>query len=73
MTIAPDANIKIHLREILHRYRVSYEELSKETGISASRIRAIYNGKKEPNKKEIEAIRAVALSKSFTHGSESWE
>lgn len=53
--------IKCHLVELLHNYKLSYEELGEYAGIDPERIKAIKKGE-EPTEEEKLRIRQVAFS-----------
>jgi len=53
--------IKRYLVELLHNYKLSYEEIGAYTGIDPERIKAIRKGE-EPTEEEKLRIREVAFS-----------
>jgi len=55
---------KRHLRELLHVFKLTYEEIGKQTNIDPIRLKAI-NKNEMPSPEEAERIEALAISTTF--------
>ena len=66
------AKTKRYIRELIHIFRFTYEDISKHTGIDIDRIKAI-NKKEEPTPEEVTSIGKFAVKMSMDRAEEDGE
>jgi len=63
---------KRHLKELLHVFKYTYEEISKVTEIPVERLKAI-NKKEEPTEEEAAALRELAITATQFRSEETFD
>lgn len=63
---------KRYIKELIHNFRFTYEDISKSTGIDIHRLKAI-NKKEEPTREESVVLGRLAMSLSRQRGEDTGE
>jgi hypothetical protein len=63
---------KRYIRELIHNFRFTYEDISANTGIAVERIKAI-NKKEDPTQEESMTLGRFALALTKKRGEDSGE
>ena len=66
------AKVRRYLRELIHKFRFTYEDISQYTGIDVDRLKAL-NQKEEPSKEEAEIIGKFTIKMSMSRAEEDGE
>ena len=61
---------KRYIKQLIHNFRFTYEDMSKSSGIEVSRLKAI-NKKEEPTFEEYMNLKKIAIELSDERGQDS--
>jgi len=61
---------KRYIKQLIHNFRFTYEDISKSSGIDVSRLKAI-NKKEEPTFEEYMTLKKIAIELSDERGQDS--
>jgi hypothetical protein len=61
---------KRYIKQLIHNFRFTYEDMSKSTGIEINRLKAI-NKKEEPTFEEYMNLKKIAIELSDERGQDS--
>ncbi len=61
---------KRYIKQLIHNFRFTYEDMSKSTGIEINRLKAI-NKKEQPTFEEYMALKKIAIELSDERGQDS--
>ncbi|MFV9629794.1 MAG: hypothetical protein ACNYWM_01775 [Methanosarcinales archaeon] len=66
------AKTKRYIKEMIHRFRFTYEDISENTGIDVDRLKAI-NKSEEPTREEVKKIGDFTVNYTIKHTEEDGE
>ncbi len=61
---------KRYIKQLIHNFRFTYEDMSKSSGIEVNRLKAI-NKKEEPTFEEYTTLKKIAIELSDERGQDS--
>jgi hypothetical protein len=61
---------KRYIKQLIHNFRFTYEDISKNSGIDVNRLKAI-NKKEEPTSEEYMSLKKIAIELSDERGQDS--